>query len=128
MPKKNRKNLNKAFENEMKNRIRREFKKEQARERANLDREKFKEKFRSGYSFDSSEPSAKIITIYPENIMEAINILGITAENIDISLIKKVYRKLALIHHPDKSTDPKSIEIMKKINNANEILMSHFMK
>ena len=36
--------------------------------------------------------------------------------------IKKAYRKLSLIHHPDKSKDPDASEKFREISKANEVL------
>lgn len=47
---------------------------------------------------------------------KALKILNITESNLDRSLVDKSYKKLALIHHPDKGGD---------LNNFTEIKKAH---
>lgn len=53
--------------------------------------------------------------------MNLYEILGVK-KNSSTNEIKKIYRKLAIIYHPDKHNDPKKTEHFKKITEAYEIL------
>lgn len=55
------------------------------------------------------------------NESRARDIIGLTTEKLDIDLIRKLYKKLALIYHPDKGGNE---ETFKRLNAAYEYLLS----
>lgn len=54
-------------------------------------------------------------------VMTYYQVLGLPV-NASMSEIKRAYRKLAVVYHPDKNSDPKAEEIFKSINEAYEVL------
>ena len=60
----------------------------------------------------------------PPSVEKAKTKLGFTPTAVvSIDDIKKAYRALALLHHPDKGGDE---DVFKEINNANDVLMDHY--
>lgn len=59
--------------------------------------------------------------------MNLYEILGVK-KNSSTDEIKKKYRALALMYHPDKHNDPKKTEYFKKISEAYEILSDPFLR
>ncbi|XP_028788352.1 uncharacterized protein LOC114744346 [Neltuma alba] len=59
------------------------------------------------------------------NCSDHYSVLGLTRyQNIDASLVKREYRKKAMLVHPDKNMgDEKAAEAFKKLQNAYEVLM-----
>ena len=44
-----------------------------------------------------------------------------------VDTIKRAYRKLSLIYHPDKNSDPSSVETFRKINDAYRMIVENTM-
>ncbi|XP_054791250.1 uncharacterized protein LOC129296692 [Prosopis cineraria] len=76
----------------------------------------------SGADFDlpSEEEVVRLL-----NCSDHYSVLGLTRyQNIDASLVKREYRKKAMLVHPDKNMgDEKAAEAFKKLQNAYEVLM-----
>ena len=53
--------------------------------------------------------------------MDYYHILGIS-KNSSVGEIRRAYRKLAVIYHPDKNSDPKAESFFKEVNQAYEVL------
>lgn len=60
------------------------------------------------------------------NIQEALNVFGLSGENLTKEDLKSAKRKLALKYHPDRNE--LGSELMKAVNAAFELLMTHFEK
>ncbi|MBL7857799.1 MAG: J domain-containing protein [Cyclobacteriaceae bacterium] len=53
--------------------------------------------------------------------MDFYQILGVS-QTAHIADIKRAYRRLAILYHPDKNPDPNAVEVFKKINEAYHVL------
>lgn len=59
------------------------------------------------------------------NKIHACKILEIDPKNINESIVKKQYRALALLYHPDKSKHENSKELFQKVHEAYKYLLTH---
>lgn len=60
------------------------------------------------------------------NIQEALNVLGLSGDNVTEESLKAAKKKLSLKYHPDRN--PNGAEIMKAVNAAFDFLEKHFDK
>jgi curved DNA-binding protein CbpA len=53
---------------------------------------------------------------------KCLNALGLSSANATDADIKKAYKRMSLLYHPDRNSLPSALEKMKAINNAFEHL------
>ncbi|KAL6951857.1 hypothetical protein U1Q18_015873 [Sarracenia purpurea var. burkii] len=64
------------------------------------------------------------------NCTDHYSVLGLSRfENVDVSILKREYRKKAMLVHPDKNMgNEKAVEAFKKLQNAYEVLLDSFKR
>ncbi|KAL9407582.1 hypothetical protein AB3S75_046179 [Citrus x aurantiifolia] len=81
-------------------------------------------------SGDDSEMTSEDEVVRLLNCTDHYSALGLSRfENVDVSILKREYRKKAMLVHPDKNMgNEKAVEAFKKLQNAYEVLFDSFKR
>lgn len=81
-------------------------------------------------SEDDSEMTSEDEVVRLLNCTDHYSALGLLRfENVDLSILKREYRKKAMLVHPDKNMgNEKAVEAFKKLQNAYEVLLDSFKR